>query len=268
VVYYSEGTKELYKFLEPFKERKPPFIISDGFPSGYLPKPISMDINIQPEQRKEIRKIEFLPKEYFECVRNGEIPDIKKDRFKEAECSKSISIHNTINRWTNTTNVEGSLYTLQEITISEIDIYLKVISTDWKDRIVNLFKEISKTGYGRKKSIGKGQFKVASIDEITFSSIPNANGFVTLSNFCPSKDDPTEGLYKIFIKYGKLGEEFTFCGNPFKKPILMIKTGAVFKTGSSPEEFYGCMMSSNISPAKKEVVQYAYAFAVPVIYPQ
>jgi CRISPR-associated protein Csm4 len=132
--------------------------------------------------------------------------------------------------------------------------------------VVNLLKELSKTGYGRKKSIGKGQFSVKEIKEFNFSPIQNANGFVTLSNFCPTEDDPTEGLYKTFIKYGKLGEEFTFCGNPFKRPLLMIRTGSVFKIGSQPKEFYGRIVP-NIAPAKEsEVVQYAYAFTVPIRY--
>jgi CRISPR-associated protein Csm4 len=67
------------------------------------------------------------------------------------------------------------------------------------------------------------------------------------------------------VKYGKLGGEFTFCGNPFKKPLVMIKTGSVFKTEKLPKEFYGRMIKE-IAPAKpKEVVQYGYAFAVPII---
>jgi len=93
--------------------------------------------------------------------------------------------------------------------------------------------------------------------------VKDANAFVTLSSFCPREDDPTEGIYKTFVKYGKLGEEFNFCGNPFKKPLLMVKTGSVFKTQGQPKEIYGRIIEK-IAPAKAEVVQYAYAFAVPI----
>lgn len=89
---------------------------------------------------------------------------------------------------------------------------------------------------------------------------------MSLSSFCPDETDPTEGLYKTFVKYGKLGEEFTFCGNPFKKPLLMIKPGSAFKTDGKPKEYYGRMVDK-IAPAKEsEVIQYAFAFAVPVVF--
>lgn len=81
-----------------------------------------------------------------------------------------------------------------------------------------------------------------------------------------AETDPTEGLYKTFVKYGKLGEEFTYCGNPFKRPLLMIKTGSVFKTDGRPKEFYGRIIKEGIAPAKPEVIQYAYAFTLPIVY--
>lgn len=47
--------------------------------------------------------------------------------------------------------------------------------------------------------------------------------FVTLSLFVPAQKDPTECAYKTMVKYGKLGERKTFCGNPFKKPLISPK---------------------------------------------
>ncbi|MFZ6017245.1 MAG: hypothetical protein ACOYU0_06520 [Nitrospirota bacterium] len=114
----------------------------------------------------------------------------------------------------------------------------------------------------KKKSIDKGQFSLEGIEEFNdFDGLEGANGFVTLSNFCPEENDPTEGVYKTFVKYGKLGEEFTFCGNPFKKPLIMLKTGSVFKTNGKPKEFYGRMIEG-VSSVKPEVIHYGYAFAV------
>ncbi len=145
---------------------------------------------------------------------------------------------------------------------------MKAASDEWKGRVVDLLKEVAKSGYGRKKSIGKGQFSVEEVSEFCFPEIKDANGFVALSNFCPAESDPTEGLYKTLVKYGKLGEEFTFCGNPFKRPLLMIKAGSVFKTEGKPKEFYGRIVQEGISPAKPEVVHYAYTFAVAIVYPE
>jgi len=261
VVAYQEGEKGLQEFLKPFNEGNPPFIISDGFPVDLLPKPLSVEFNIDPDKRKDVRKIDFLTQEDFNRIRKAEGFEIK---HIDNLIKTSLATHNTINRLTNTTPTEGGVYSLKETFIPNVTVYVKVISEEWKDRVVKLFEGLSNAGYGRKKSIGKGHFTVIEVIDFAFPIVEGANGFVTLSNFCPAENDPTEGLYKTLIKYGKLGEEFTFCGNPFKKPLVMIKTASVFKTGSQPKEFYGCMVKE-VSPAKPEVVHYGYAFAVPMI---
>jgi len=266
VVAYQEGEKELQEFLEPFKQGDPPFVLSDGFPGDFLPRPFSAEFHSQDEERvKEIKKIAWVNLDDFNRIRKGHNfePKLVDDKI----ISLSTSTHNAVNRLTNTTLSEGGVYTLEEIVMPDVSIYIKVISNEWKEKVVELFEDLSKTGYGRKKSIGKGQFSVKGISEFSFDALEDSNGFVALSNFCPAKDNPTEGLYKTFVKYGKLGEEFTFCGNPFKKPLVMIKTGSVFKINDAPLDYYGHMIDK-IAPAKEfEVVQYAYAFAVPLRYP-
>lgn len=266
VVAHQEGERALEDFLEPFKRGSPPFILSDGFPAQWFPRPMSAEfLALDYENKKELKKIEFIDFDAFNSIRFGR-------RCKVSASDIPISVvslpHNTINRLTNTTLSEGGVYNLKEYVIQDVTIYCKVVSEDWKERVLKIFKDLSNTGYGRKKSIGKGQFSIREVHNFDFPEVKEANGFVTLSNFCPAENDPTEGLYKTFVKYGKLGEEFTFCGNPFKRPLLMIKAGSVFKTGGNPKEFYGRTVQDRISPAKPEVVQYAYAFAVPIIYPE
>lgn len=266
VVAHQEGDTGLRKFIEPFKDGDPPFILSDGFPGNFLPKPLSVEFNIDDlDERKEIKKTDLLSRDDFFLVQKG-----MKFKYKRENTSvkTSLTIHNTVSRLSNTTLLEGGLYSLEETCFDpdvHITIYIKAKSGEEK-RVVELFKELSNTGYGRKKSIGKGQFSIVGrIEEFKEfdKAKKDANGFVTLSNFCPETNDPTEGLYKTIVKYGKLGEEFTCCGNPFKKPLVMIKTGSVFRTKGLPKEFYGRMIE-NISPAKSEVVHYGYAFTVPI----
>jgi CRISPR-associated protein Csm4 len=258
---HKEGDKALQEFLQSFK-KEPPFVISDGFPGDLLPKPLTAEFIFESDDKKEIKKIEFVSVEEFNTLRKGEKCEIKKvDLIKHR-----TTPHAKISRITGTTPKEGGLYSLEEYFIPYVSIYLKTVTDEWKDKVMDLFNELSKSGYGSKKSIGKGQFTVESIEEFKFAEIDNANGFVTLSNFCPMEKDPTEGFYKTFVKYGKLGEEFTFCGNPFKRPLVMIKTGSVFKTNNKIRDFYGRMVEE-IAPQKPEVVQYAYAFALPIIVP-
>lgn len=269
IVAHKEGEENLQEFLEPFKEGNPPFIISNGFPANLLPKPLSAELDIDDlSKRKNVKKTEYVSSDKFNRIRKGEKPDFQLvdiDKF----VTHTTTPHNTINRLTYTTLAEGGVYSLEETVIPNVSVYLKAVSEEWKEKVIDLFNELSKSGYGAKKSIGKGQFTLNSVEEFDrFEDLKDATGFVTLSNFCPKKEDPTGGLYKTFVKYGKLGEEFTFCGNPFKRPLVMIKTGAVFRTQGTPKEFYGRIVQDGIAPAKPEVIQYAYAFAVPVVYPK
>lgn len=153
VVAHKGGDKELEKFLEPFRKGTPSFIISDGFPDNLLPKPLSGEFNIdKPEERKEWRKVDFLSLDDFDSVRLGE-----KCERKTSETYMTISTtpHNTISRLTNSTLAEGGAYSLKEMNIQDITIYLKATSDEWKNRVVGLFSELSKIGYGRKNLSGK-----------------------------------------------------------------------------------------------------------------
>lgn len=266
VVAHQKGEEGITELLQPFKEGNPPFVISDGFPEDYLPKPMSAEFCLEnQDEMKDVKKLQYVKLSDFNLIRKGE--KFKPDEEKTEPFTHLTTPHNRISRLTNTVSEDG-LYSLEEFFADHISIYLKVSDSKWKDEVIGLLQEVSKSGYGGKKSIGKGQFSIEEIKDFNqFEEIRDPDGFVTLSNFCPKENDPTEGLYKTFVKYGKLGEEFTFCGNPFKKPLVMIKTGSVFKTGKPPLDFYGRMVQEDISPVKKEVMQYAYAFALPIRYP-
>jgi CRISPR-associated protein Csm4 len=264
-LFHREGEKSLQEFLEPFKQGNPPFILSDGFPDEMLPKPLSADfIGKDAEERKDLKKIDFISSQDFDFVRNAErcpagsvVPNFEI----------YLTFHNTISRLTNSVLTEGGIYSLKQTFIPRISIYLKTLSENWKERVVDLFKDLATGAYGRKKSIGAGHFSVQDVVPFSFKNVNGANAFVTLSNFSPAEKDPSEGLFKTFVKYGKLGEEFTFCGNPFKRPLVMLRAGSVFRTGGMPKDFYGRIIKEGIAPAKPEVVQYAYAFPVPLLYP-
>lgn len=265
LVTHKEGEESIKKFLKPFMEGSPPFVLSDGFPAGLLPKPLSLDYEgqrmLSPEKCKMLKKVGFVDFEEFKKIQVGElIIPVEKVDF---EVRRSV-VHNTINRASFTTLEDGGLYTLEEHFAESYDVYIKVVSNEWKDRVVGLFRELSHIGFGKKKSTGKGHFVVKEVEPIdSLFKLEEADGFVTLSSFFPRKEDPVNGFYKTFVKYGKLGEEFTYCGKPFKRPVMLIKTGSVFKTDGRPKEYYGSMIE-NVAPVKPEVVQYGYAFSVPL----
>lgn len=265
VVVRDQGVTWLKELLDAFVEGVPPFVISSGYPEGFLPKPLSFAFSLDdPAERKDAKKIDFVSVDDFTAIIQGNRPKLKKT---EGLVLNVLTAHNTISRETNTTPLSGGLYNAEECYIDSISVYCKSESNEWRDKLVGLFEKLSLSGYGKRKSIGKGQFSVKDVRDVDiFDRISNANGFVSLSEFCPAGYDPIEGTYRTFVKCGKLGEEFTFCGNPFKRPLLMFRAGSIFRTNGFPKPFYGRMVAG-VSPAKPEVVQYGLAFAVPTVIP-
>ena len=276
VMAWRQGEAILAQFLEDCKNGNPPFVLSDGFPGDRLPAPLHMPLmapkseSLEDYQNaKRLKKVLWLTPKNFESVRNGKM----EIQFQDVKAFETFTtLHSSINRITGTTGDEGSLFELEEYTlesggseIETISIYLK-IKDGWEEKVFSLFKDLSLMGYGRKKSIGKGSFEIVGKLEPfnKFDNFNGATGFVSLSNFVPAKNDPTDGFYKTFVKYGKLGGEFTFSGNPFKKPLMMLTAGSCFYEERGIRQFYGRMVEG-IAPAKAEVVHYGYAFAAPMI---
>lgn len=276
VIALRDGEEVLTEFLLEYKSHNPVFVLSDGMPGDLLPAPSHLQHMMTKsenredyEKGKKLKKVLWISAEKFESVRRGHIQDDIFDDYKPFK--NFTSLHSSISRVTGTTGEEGSLFELQEYALEKslhtISLYLK-IRDDWVEKVFSLFNDLSLMGYGKKKSVGKGSFKIiGGLERFeTFESLEDSNGFVSLSNFVPSVSDPTEGYYKTMVKYGKLGGEFTFSENPFKKPLMMLTAGAVFKVSGAVKPFYGQMVEG-LSSIKPEVVHYGYAFPVPVYVP-
>ena len=256
-----------------YRMGKPPLIVSDAFPAGFLPAPTYLKVffDLKSGDKLDIEKYSFLKMvknteyitiEQFRSFQRGEIFDPGE---QAGQFVSSVTLHNQINRLTGTTGDEGSLFELEERFAKNhrLDIYVK-IEEEFEDDVKRLFELFAAGGFGKKKSTGKGAFKIEHFERFEkLDTVKTANGFVSLSHFVPSQSDPVDGVYKTIIKYGKLGEEKALCGNPFKKPLIMFKPGAVFKT-EVMKPFFGRLVEK-IAYADDSVVQYGYAFPVPVI---
>lgn len=277
IMAWREGDEALTQFLQEYKNGDPAFVLSDGMPGDLLPAPAHLAL-MSPQSKtfedyqegKKLKKISWLTPEQFESARKGQLGIQHGESIKAFK--SFTTLHSSINRISGTTGDEGSLFELPEYALESkglksetISVYLK-IKDGWEEKVFSLFKDLSLMGYGKKKSVGKGAFEiVGQLEHFDgFNDFDGANGFISLSNFAPAANDPTEGFYKTFVKYGKLGGEFTFSGKPFKKPLMMLTTGSSFYSEGKLKSFYGRMVAG-IAPAKLEVVQYGYAFAVPVV---
>jgi CRISPR-associated protein Csm4 len=144
-----------------------------------------------------------------------------------------------------------------------VAFYVKARDDAWAKRARTCFRYLARSGYGAKKSAGYGHVALAGWDPFDgFDTPEGANGFVSLSNWVPSADDPRVGFYDTLVKYGKLGEGLAAAENPFKFPLTMLRAGSCFYVEGESAPAYGRLVKG-IAPGAPETVQYGFAFAVP-----
>lgn len=270
-VAFGGWEQSIEEFLQPFLNGDPPFVLSDGFPDGILPRPVPYKekrerFNSLQEyaQAKKRNKPKYLSQEDFKNICN------RKPCAKEPEGEKwqKMSIlHAAIDRNTGTTSGTGQLFETEifylnnETHNNKINIYL-LCEPYWRDNVIELLEKVSVAGYGKDKSVGCGRFRIIDVENAgDLLKVENPNGFTTLSSHVPASGDPINGRWKIRTKYGKLGEG-AGKDKPFKRPLLQFEPGAVFKT-DNPKSWYGRMVRG-VAPDLSEVVQCGYTIAIPL----
>ncbi len=144
-------------------------------------------------------------------------------------------IRNLINRHTGCTG-EGSLFHVENEFYEDgylKDLYVRTNIFE-KDNIKKYFDVMGKYGYGADATIGKGCFKVNSLEECEFLNHENAEYMVSLGSCIPDEKEINlkDSFYSVFVKRGKMGAEYAGGaaekqGSFFKVPLLMLKEGAL-----------------------------------------
>jgi CRISPR-associated protein Csm4 len=292
------GWKEkdkLRDFLESYKDGEPPpLLVSNGFPAGYVPKPIippvkqnvideffGIDDRIKNSYKiKTIKEADVIPFDKFRELQRSAInprilfqtmKDCYNDIYRLKEVSQSAVIqHNTIDRVTGRVR-DGGLFSQEETFFAEgAQNYTVYIKTNYftKDELARIFNFVGEGGYGRDKSTGKGYFTFEIHEGIELPEAENPNAFMTLSSFIPTEKDPTKGYYNIVHKFGKLGGFYAkgveeVYKNPFKVPLIMFSSGSVFfDSDYEPGKFYGSLLKK--VHQNEAIRHYAYAFPIGV----
>lgn len=287
---YRNGEDKLIELLENIKGGKT-LLISSAFPVGYLPKPKIKPLlqeeretiiyekfgnerldafqAIKKSAKKTLIKKELFIKHINNLSEKGILSDLLNEESQEKKKGEEFVLKNTINRNTFTVVEDGGLHGREEKYFdSEQSIYFSsnILTAD---EFVYLLNDISLTGFGKKKSTGKGQFEiVGDPKDANLPKVDEPNAFMTLSNYVPSADEQVDGWYELFTKYPKVGGEFAVRGHnggsvmPYKNPILMFAPGSVFKTNTQ-RNTYGQLLN-NVYPPLPNVVQYGFAFPLEV----
>lgn len=273
------GGVELEKFLTKMKGR-PVCTISDAMPEGLLYRPVLL--GTMPTQSadfdaaKRFAGTQYIPDYALgdrTCLVNHPKAASRGSRFDDKWVWK-----NQINRQTGKVDDTGGLYIIPTtMTKNRADhsnsqteedygclrILMDVFDIDTYREydIERKVADVLRDGFGKKKSTGYGIFDIKRDWQGWHAPVQKGGHFVALSGFVPRRSDPTDGMYSLFVKYGKLGEERAVEGNHHKKPLIMLKPGATFVKPADYAGYVGRMVE-NVAIGYTDAVQYGYGLTV------
>lgn len=266
------GEIRLENLLDGYADQKPFIVISDAFPKGYLPLPVlpsQLWENGTEQDRKKLKKKTWIDVAQHSQAVNTWQKSAKNDTEIELKKTMQDQPHNTLNRQTMTTGQnEFAPYSMSQIWYSqhtELDLYMVFDEARISlDEVKQCLSDIGKIGFGRDASIGLGKFELAQAQAVAFST-KNANACLTLANTAPQGLglNSENSFYQLHTRFGRHGGLYALGSNPFKKPIILAKTSAIFATENWDKPFLGNGLSA-VSYAQTNAVHQGYAPIVPV----
>ena len=267
---------------------------------------------------KDLKKIERLPLVQFSELCAGKAADVKRLHDLQQSCPRTepaLQPHIGMDRASGS-SAEGLLYMIglevyrvhsnddrnveategqqiagcqsskehARLTFPEIAFFLK-LREDIDLRVVeSALKRVCEEGWGRAKSRGLGYICFKSFEPLKAkpTATNEADGFVSLSHFCPARNDPTDGYWKLTPKH-PVPPQFVDgrrvalgSGAEWRvKSFLRLRAGSCFRFGSKPiSDHYGRMLTGLLDPAKDadgnelpELFHYALAYPWPMKLP-
>jgi CRISPR-associated protein Csm4 len=143
---------------------------------------------------------------------------------------------------------------------AHLSVYARV-TPEWAGPLRELLASLGLTGFGKRRTHGRGQFDVdREIEPCPWlDPQPFENGFVSLSRFVPEETDPTRGLWTVHVKYPKLEQS----DRPGKGRLLQLGPGSCFQLTARPKRFYGRMLTGLPGGA----MHYGLSLAVGIKWP-
>jgi CRISPR-associated protein Csm4 len=283
------GEARLIELLGGYTEDSPFAVVSDAFPEGYLPLPKLPGCFYRlPEgdDRKAVKKRTWLPQsalqqplaEWLQCALTpAAIAQVAEhDKKYSALSQKHPQPHNSINRLTGTTGEGGfAPYSIEQewfVPGLRWEIYLLLdIGRFTAEDCKQCLTDIGTFGYGRDASIGLGKFVIETFQAHPLPAQTNANACLTLAPCAPQgrRFDSKRSFYQLFTRFGRHGDLAVHQeGKPFKNPVLMAQTGAVFGVQPPACGFIGQGIGGNkqLSKTLPETVQQGYAPIIPIVF--
>ncbi|WP_314776266.1 type III-A CRISPR-associated RAMP protein Csm4 [Cardiobacterium hominis] len=265
------GADRLQALLADYCDANPFLIASDAFPAGHLPLPtLPSDYWTAGDEtdRKKLKKKQWLPLEALTApVRDWQKHAKSNDNIAAHLISSHSQAHNRINRAIGSTgDARFAPFTSEQnwyAPNSQWQLYLlhdaARISRDELERVL---KNLGHSGYGRDASTGLGKYHVDALEESELFQ-REGNAAMTLAPCCPQGQsfDRAHSYYQTLTRFGRHGNVQATAGNPFKKPVLMAQSGAVFSGERHGRPWIGQGISG-ISTTLPATVHQGYAPAI------
>lgn len=277
------GNERLSELLQTYTQNQPFMVVSDAFPKDHLPLPTVPSptwSNPNNTDRKTLKKKKWLPLEALkEPMPNWQYLSHGNEVLP---VQTKAQAHNTINRKSSTTGTGMfAPYTTEQTWYDQsvlLDLYIvfdpAVINAL---QIKDALNALGKVGFGRDASIGLGKFEIVDCTEDwswPISKTSEKNCYLTLAACAPQEQNfcPVRSFYQVETRFGRHGEIAVGLGNPFKKPILLAKAGALLRPETINNQCYfvgkglGGKLQA-ISSVMPETVQQAYAPVIAISQP-
>ena len=230
------GEKELKNLLDRFIKDSLPFLISSTFPfwdnEFYFPVPKN-----QIPEEKELKKVQFVVKEDFEKLLQGErlnqemktIPPLNTEEKSMPWKIQNVP-HVSLSRFSNQPG-EGFFHSGEVWFNKEAGLFFLVsfVDKDFEKEFKATINLLADEGIGGDRSSGKGLFEIPVFGETEIKFPKEANGFLTLSLYFPQKGEVSnlsKGFYELIERKGYIFSPS--CQSLRRKSVRMFAEGSLF----------------------------------------
>ena len=264
-IVHRHGEERLKELLRGYTGDDPFLVVSDAFPSGYLPRPTAPHRLLQSDSEKTIdrknskRNIWLRWEDLSRPLDSWGALFLASEEIFGGAMVRDLQHHNSLNRKTGTTGTGMfAPYATTKIWFRRAksdpepsaglsDVRLDLYLVCDQDRLTlpelsQILGDMGATGFGRDASTGLGKFDLLSLDPTPPLSQSEPNAVMTLAPSLPqgSKIDPNRSFYLPFTRFGRHGDMAVLRGKPYKTPVLLADTGALLSLREpSPLPFIG-----------------------------
>lgn len=272
------GEARLTELLEGYAAENPFAILSDAFPHDFLPLPVlpssfwHIPKDDEDDDRKKRKARRWLPASQLNQPIVQWQTLASDDEGAKAVREETMQPHNTINRMTGTTGKDRfAPYVMPQLWYAPdvlLDVYTVLDETRLdRNDFLDALKSLGKTGYGRDAGIGLGKFEITD-DSPDAPAWPQetAESCLTLAPCAPQgmNYDAEHSYYQVTTRFGRHGDIEALGSNPFKRPLLLAATGAVFTMPEPADTPFLGQGVTGVSCADSRTVHQGYAPVVPL----